>query len=194
MKRITILAAGAGLLALAACNRNNEAANEAAVTNDMAVNETETANDMNNMAMAPASAQDFVDQVAASDKYEIETGKLAEDKGSDAAIKSFGKMLVTDHTKSSAELKAAAAKAEPPVTPPTALPPDKQAMLDDLKAASGADFDKLFIDQQIDAHTKALDLLNSYAAGGSSEPLKAFATSAGPVVQGHLDKAKSLKK
>jgi putative membrane protein len=103
-------------------------------------------------------------------------------------------MLVTDHTKSSSDLKVAAAKAEPPITPPTALPADKQAKLDSLKAASGADFDKLFIDQQIEAHTKALDLLNSYAAGGSSEPLKAFATTASSVVQGHLDKAKSLKK
>jgi putative membrane protein len=194
MKRITILAAGAGLLALAACHRDNEAANDAALTNDMAMNEMNMANETNNMAMAPASGQDFVDQVAASDMYEIEAGKLAEDKGSDAAVKNFGKMLVTDHTKSSAELKAAAAKAEPPVTPPTSLPPDKQAMLDDIKAASGADFDKMFIDQQIDAHTKALDLLNSYAAGGSSEPLKAFATTAGPVVQSHLDKAKSLQK
>jgi putative membrane protein len=194
MKRITILAAGAGLLALAACSRDNEAANDAALTNDMAVNETDMANDMNNMAMAPASAQDFVDQVAASDMYEIEAGKLAEEKGSEAAIKSFGKMLVTDHTKSSADLKAAAAMAEPPITPPTALPDDKQAMLDSLKAATGADFDKMFIDQQIDAHSKALDLLNSYAAGGSSEPLKAFATTASQVVQGHLDKAKALKK
>ncbi len=192
MKRITLLAAGAGLLALAACNRD-DSANDAALDNGMAMNDM-AANDMNDMAMVPASASDFVDQAAASDMYEIEAGKLASDKGSDAAIKSFGQMLTTDHTKSSADLKAAAAQAEPPVTPPTALPADKQAMLDALKAASGADFDRLFLEQQVEAHSKALDLLNSYAAGGDSEPLKAFAMKVTPVIQAHLDKAKGMQK
>ena len=50
MKRITILAAGAGLLALAACNRADERANDVALDNDMAMNETAVANDMNGMA------------------------------------------------------------------------------------------------------------------------------------------------
>jgi putative membrane protein len=191
MKRIMILAAGAGLIALAACNRADETANDSALNNDMALNET---NEANAAALAPASASEFVNQAAASDLYEIEAGKLAADKASDAAIKSFGQMLATDHTKSSAELKTAAARAGPAITPPTTLAADKQAKIDALKAASGAEFDRLFIDQQIEAHSQALDLLNSYAAGGDSQPLKDFAAKTGPVIQAHLDRARSLKK
>ena len=191
MKRIVIWAAGAGLLALAACNRADEPATDAGLNNDMALNEA----DANAMAAAvPASASEFVDKAAASDLYEIEAGKLAAEKASDAAIKSFGQMLSADHAKSSADLKAAAAKAEPAVTPPTALPADKQAKVDALKAASGAEFDRLFVEQQIEAHSQALELLNSYAAGGDSQPLKEFAAKTAPVIQAHLDRALSLKK
>ena len=48
---------------------------------------------------------------AASDMYEIESGKLAQTKATAPEVKAFGAMLVTDHGKSSADLKAAAAEA-----------------------------------------------------------------------------------
>jgi hypothetical protein len=37
-------------------------------------------------------------------------------------------------------------------------------------------------------------MLNSYAAGGDSDPIKQFATKVVPVVQSHLDKARELKR
>ena len=70
---------------------------------------------------------------------------------------------------------------------------EQQGMLDTLKAASGAEFDRAFLAQQVQAHQKALDMLNGYAAGGEAEPLKQFATKVAPVVQSHLDKARSMQ-
>ena len=67
-------------------------------------------------------------------------------------------------------------------------------MLDQLKAASrGADFDRLYVEQQKTAHQKALDLLQGYSSGGDNEALKAFATKTSAVVKGHLDHANSIK-
>jgi putative membrane protein len=192
MTRTILLAATASLaLGLAACNRSDDtAANDIAAANDMAANDM--ANDMATPAEAPKPTGDFSAAAAASDMYEIEAGKLAADKGSSQAIKDFGTMLQTDHKKSTEELKAAVAQI--PTTMPTPeLTADQKDMLDTLKAASGADFDKAFLDQQVQAHGKALDMLNAYAAGGEAEALKQFATKVAPVVQGHLDKAKSLQ-
>ena len=191
--RFKFLAAAAGLaIATAACdNRAADTADDNLANADVGADPNAMANDM---AMAPAGAADFVNSAAGSDLYEIEAGKLAADKATDAEIKSFGQMLATDHQKSSAELKAVAAQAEPAITPPTAVPPDMQAKLDALKAASGADFDRLFVEQQVEAHGKALDLLNSYASGGDSQPLKDFAAKTAPVIKAHLEKAQSLKK
>jgi putative membrane protein len=43
-------------------------------------------------------------------------------------------------------------------------------------------------------HEKALALLQGYSVGGDVVPLKEFASATAPVVQQHLDKARSLQK
>src|SRR4051812_47183308 len=48
--------------------------------------------------------EDFVTEVAISDMFEIEASKLAAQKGS-ASEKTFAAQMVTDHTKTSTELK-----------------------------------------------------------------------------------------
>lgn len=191
--RLVLTAAVASLaIATAACHK--PAADDTR-SNNMAINDG-MANDINmanEMAMAPMMASDFASTIASSDRYEIAAGKLARTMATNDACRKFGAMLVTDHTRSSALLKTAAAAADPAVTLPTAMPPELQARLDALKAAKGADFDKLFIEQQEDGHQKALDALNSYAASGDQPSLKAFATEAIPVVQRHLDQINAMK-
>jgi len=67
------------------------------------------------LGIAPSTA-DFVKEAALSDLTEIETAKLAQQRG-DADAKAFAAQMVTDHTKTSTELKALVAggvKAEIP--------------------------------------------------------------------------------
>lgn len=195
--RLILTAAAASLaIATAACQQSDESN---AAANDVALNEPAgdtMANDMNmadGMAATPSAANDFATTIASSDMFEIETGKLAQANGTNAGVKSFGAMLVADHGKSSADLKSAAAAATPPVTLPTALPAELQAKVDALKAAKGAEFDQLFVDQQKEGHQKALDALQSYASSGDAPSLKAFAGKAAPVVQKHLDQLNAMK-
>ena len=193
--RITFTTVAAVLgLSLAACGRE-----DAPVTTDANIDDSAFANDMlgndlGNAANAamPTDAAGFANAVAASDLYEIESGKLAAAQASSAEVKAFGQTLQTDHTKSTADLKTAAQAAGITVTP--ALDAEKQSMLDQLKAAKGEDFDRLFIDQQATAHQKALQLLQNYSSAGDNDALKAFATKATAVVQGHLDHVNGMKK
>lgn len=188
-----ILCTAALALAMAACSKPNDEVNNVADDN-MAMDNTMSADANATAAVTVPAASDFANQVAASDRFEIESGKVAADKASSADVKAFAQMLVTDHTKSTADLKAAGSGSNPPIVPNDMLDAEKDGMLATLKSAGGADFDGQFLDQQITAHQKALDLLNAYAAGGSNDALKAFATKAVPIVQGHLDKARALKK
>jgi putative membrane protein len=55
------------------------------------------------LGISPTTA-DFVKEVAISDMFEIASNELAQDKGN-AAEKSFASRMVTDHTKTSTELK-----------------------------------------------------------------------------------------
>lgn len=190
MRSTPIIAAISMGLALAACSKKSETTTETTVNSDM--NAMSTTNAAATMPAMPA--QQFTDTVAASDMFEIQSGKLAETMGSTAAVKAFGKMLVADHTKSAAMFKSAAGKTSPTVALPMLLPADLKAKIAALKATSGAAFDKLFVEQQIAGHQAAVDALTAYAAGGDQASLKEFASTATPVVQGHLTALQAMPK
>jgi putative membrane protein len=198
--RLILTAAAASLaIVTAACQKPAENSDSAAA-NDLAMNDMGTndsmatdANMANGMAMAPMAASDFASTIAGSDMFEIASGKLAQSNATNADLKKFGEMLVMDHTKSSADLKTAAAAATPPVTLPTEMPAELQSKIDALKAAKGAEFDKLFVEQQKEGHQKALEALKSYSSSGDAASLKTFAGKATPVVQSHLDKLNAMK-
>jgi putative membrane protein len=89
--------------------------------------------------------------------------------------------------------KAVADSGRTDIMPPTALPADKQALIDALNQASDADFDKTYVDQQVTAHKDALALMTGYATSGDTPALKDAAGKIAPVVQMHLDKITSLQ-
>ena len=64
--------------------------------------------------------------------------------------------------------------------------------INDLNAATGADFDKTYANQQVDGHQDAASLFDAYAKKGDNAALKAFAQKTLPVIQQHLDEAKKL--
>ncbi|MEO6256798.1 MAG: DUF4142 domain-containing protein [Sphingomicrobium sp.] len=197
--RIPILSTAffALVLTMAGCNRSgdNQMSTETNLAEDAATNDALGTNAMvAEPAALPTDAASFANAVAASDMFEIESAKLAADKATTPAIKAFAAQLVTDHQKSTVELKAAAAKATPPLTVIPVLDAEQQGLIDQLKGANGDDFERRFVDQQSNAHQKALALLQNYAAKGDSAPLKDFASKAVTVVQGHLDHVNSIRK
>ena len=135
----------------------------------------------------------FASTVAGSDMFEIESAKVAQTRAQSPALKAFAGKLIADHTKSLAMLRSAAAQVSPPIALPTTLPPDLQASVGALQGAKRADFDSGFIDTQIQAHKKAIEVLTQYARAGSSPPLKQFAATALPVVKAHLAHLNGMK-
>jgi putative membrane protein len=138
------------------------------------------------------STPDFVKEVAISDMFEIASSKLAAERA-DAATKEFANQMITDHTKTSTELKAAVAS-DPKTPIPDALDSAHQKKLDTLQGLNGADFTKQYRAVQVDAHEDAVSLFQRYAKGGDSETLKAWAAKTLPALQHHLDMAKALDK
>ena len=144
------------------------------------------------LGVAP-STPDFVKQVAISDMFEIESSKLAEQKGN-AQEKSFAQQMVTDHTKTSTELKGLVSGGKVEATLPTALDSPHQSKLDKLKSTSGKDFSSDYNSYQVSAHEDAVSLLERYAKGGENAALKDWAGKTLPALKHHLDMAKELGK
>ena len=190
-----ILAAGS-VLCLTACNRN-EANNEALADNGVAASDM-TANDMNASGEAapaalPTTAQAFIDAASSSDKFEIESSKLAATSAQSAAVKSFARQMITAHTATTAKLKSTLAGMSPAMTPNDTLNSDQQTMLDGLKGKNGADFDSAYASAQVTAHQKTLDALKAYSDGGDNPKLKHLVKATISIVTAHLNLAKGLK-
>lgn len=144
-------------------------------------------------AEAKTQAAAYVDAAAKSDMYEMESSKIALQKSSNPKIKSFANMMIKDHMKTTKATMVAVKKAG--MTPPPPPVPDAatSASLDELRGASGADFDRLYLGQQMPAHQAALDLHQSYAANGDQAALRASAKAAVPIVQHHIDMATKMQ-
>jgi putative membrane protein len=181
------------LALLAACGSNTDT--DTVTTNTGTVTEisTDTANgidgglDNASVATPAMSGQQFADTAAASDAYEIEAGKLAQQKATRQDLKDFGAMMVRHHTDSTAKLKTAAGRISPAIVPSPTLSAKQQQDLDMLRSANGADFDTAYRNQQVVAHQMALATLEGYQVSGDVAELKAWAAETSPVVREHLD-------
>ena len=185
--------AAVAALAMGACHKNDQTNAPSAVTNEEA-NATPSANPDSTM-LSPTDvtkAPNFVTAAAASDMFEVQSSKVALQRSTDPAVKRFAQMMIDAHTKTTATLKGLIAGHDD-LSPPTALPSDLQDKLDKLGSVSPADFDKTYLDDQVDGHQSALNVMQRYAKDGDQEPLKQFAADTAPTVQQHLDKAKALR-
>ena len=142
-------------------------------------------------ASGTESTESFITGVTLSDMYQIQAGKIAEDKGQSQGVKDFGKTMVTDHTAMSNQMRHIFSATG--TTIPSALGPRGKRMIDDLNAAAPADFDKLYLAQQQTAQATELALLSAYAEGGESKDIKPAAARAVPKVQAHLAKVNELQ-
>ena len=199
MKRgFYLVAACAAALSLAACQKNNETADNAAASaggQTPAVNAAQDAmaGPVGQVSAATVGAntlQGYVMNAAMGDMYEIEAAKIAQQKSGNAEVKALAKMIQADHTAASNEMKPLVSAAGQ--TPPTALDQRRQGMIDNLNAAPADQFDKVYLTQQVAAHEEAVTLHRGYADNGDNAGLKGHAAKVLPKIQAHLDKAKAL--
>ena len=141
-------------------------------------------------AFAQTSTQEFVTKVAVSDMFEIQSSKVASQKGN-ANVKAFAERMIKDHTKTSEELKGMAGKAKAKL--PTALDAEHQKKLDQLQKLTGEQFNTAYASLQVQAHEEAVKLFEAYSSGGDDAELKAWAAKTLPALKEHLQHARKLK-
>jgi putative membrane protein len=145
------------------------------------------------MGVAPKT-EDFVTEAAASDIFEIESSKLAVERSQHPATKTFAQQMISDHTRTSEELKALVSGGKVKATVPTAMSSSQQSMLDALAKLQGDDFTKQYHSDQEDAHEDAVDLFKRYGDEGDNAELKAWAAKTRPALEHHLQMATDMNK
>lgn len=139
-----------------------------------------------------AATRDYVRMAAAGDMFEIESSRLALSESQDLQVQRFARMMIADHSRMSEELQEAVQEANLSVSIPTALDAEHQQMMQQLRGASGMQFDRQYLAMQSRAHQQALQLHSSYMDSGDQPQLREVATAAVPVVQGHIDQLQRM--
>ncbi len=190
--RANFILVSVATLALAACGRNDNAANEVVesdvIIENMTVDTDNNMVDLNAAAATTASSgQEYAAMAAAGDLYEIESSTLLIGKSKNGQLTELAEMIVADHKKSTADLKTAAAQSQPAILVTASLTPEQQANIEALRAAGPEEIDQVWILQQIPAHEKTLVLLEDYSQNGDVPALKQHAAATAPAVKKHLD-------
>ena len=145
-------------------------------------------------SIASASAKDkpseaFLRKAIEGNFAEVSMGDLAQKNGQSDGIKSFGKMLSTDHA--AANQKAMDAAEGMGMNSPSGPNAKQKADYDKMSKMSGVNFDKTFATHMVADHQK--DIAEYKKASKIKDAAGEYAAGQIDTLQKHLDTAKSLK-
>ena len=149
----------------------------------------------------PTFAQSLTDgQIAAivvtANQVDVDAGRLAETRGSTEAVKSFAKLMVTDHTAVNDSALALAKKvhlAPEDNATSQALKQGGAKNVAALKDLSGKAFDRAYVAHEVTYHQTVIDALDKQLVpNASNAELKALLVKVRPAFVTHLEHAKHL--
>ena len=191
LKFSAVLVVFAGLAACQNTDRSGNAQLDSAPVGSDSLRRADSSDapkDVTHMSKVDGDGAAFMDTAAVGGMMEVDLGKLALEKSSNAEVKKFAAQMVADHTKANTDLKAIAAKLEHLL--PSAYPADVKAHMDAMKKLSGKEFDKHYMGMMVNDHVKTLDLFRS--ASSLRGEIKDFAANTLPVLEKHHQMAKEI--
>ena len=141
------------------------------------------------------SAADVAGIVRTANQGEIDSGNAASPKATNAEVKAFAQMMVSDHT---AALRAAndvfARHAITPADNDTTrqLQSGTQQTISALNTYSGMAFDRMYMQSMVDAHQWLLNTMNTTLIPAARGDLKDLLTTQRAAVSTHLDRARQI--
>jgi putative membrane protein len=144
-------------------------------------------------ASASLNAVDFnfVGQANLGAPFQIDSGRLAETKGTSVPIRSYAHLMVTSHIPVVDALNAILKQKN--VTPSnTLLHGAYDAMISSLKADRGAAFDRDYVNGQVEYQKGNAALFEQEIQNGTDPDLKEFARQTLPKIVDHLQRAEKL--
>lgn len=137
--------------------------------------------------------RDFVGDMMADGRAEIELAKMAQQKARNPQVKDFAAMMVRDHQKAGAELRAVATQAQIDMTKVDADMDHGKDLRERLDKLSGAEFDREYMNAMVNEHQKAVEETEDKAEAANNDHVKQWAAKALPTLKKHLERAKNIQ-
>jgi putative membrane protein len=146
---------------------------------------------LNSYTEAAGNQYNFVTAAGQAGMAEIALANLALSKSQSEDVRQFAQMMVADHSKAGAELKAMAVRKN--FVFPSEPSAAQKTNADAMAGLSGAAFDKAYIQTAIADHQAAVSLFETEAKSGADADVKAWAAATLPAIESHLQRAQALE-
>jgi putative membrane protein len=196
------LIAPAALILLTYCSPGNNAQGRESGAGEQTaggLSSNDTMSSANTDSSAPAgegmaTPSAMLSQLNVANTTEIQLGQLVARKASSSQVKQIARKLATDHTKNQQELRALAQKLNLSLTPAQGGEvTDSTSIPADLRSKSGAEFDKAFIQHEIEDHQANIDKIrNQMLPAAQDQQVKAYLQKTVTAMEGHLAALKKV--
>jgi putative membrane protein len=148
------------------------------------------------LAQGPTDPQ-IASIVVTANQVDIDAGKLAKSKATNAEVKKFAEQMITDHTGVNTQatelVTRLGVKPEDNATS-QALKSGGDKNVADLKGLKGAAFDKAYIDHEVAYHQQVLDAIDkTLIPSAKNAELKALLVKVKPAFDAHLAHARQVQ-
>lgn len=143
-------------------------------------------------AQAAFADQSFIKEAALGGLMEVELGRLATEKASNADVKQFGQRMVDDHGKANQQLATIAQQNN--IQVPTALTGKPKADYDRLSKLSGEQFDRAYMQLMVQDHRKDVAEFRRESTRAKDAEVKSFASQTLPTLEDHLKMAEQTQR
>lgn len=146
-------------------------------------------------AMTPAA---ILSELNVANTMEVQLSNLAAKKASSPKVKQVAKKLADDHTKNRTETRALAEKLHVTLAPATAgkgSTAHSVVMPAELEGKSGPEFDRAFVQHEIEDHQSDIDKIQGQMIPAAQNPeVKAYLEKTATAMQGHLASLQAVQR
>ena len=142
-------------------------------------------------AQLSSADQSFIKEAALGGQMEVELGRLAVEKASNAEVKQFGQRMVDDHGKANEQLSSIAQQKNVQVA--TELTGKAKADQDRLSKLSGEQFDRAYMQLMVQDHRKDVAEFRKQSTKAKDADVKSFASQTLPTLEDHLKLAEQTQ-
>ena len=125
-------------------------------------------------AQVAGSDREFAMKAAMGGKHEVELGRLAADRASNSEVKAFANRMIEDHSRAGDDLMQVNSRLG--ITESSDEEASFQQVVTRLSSLKGVEFDRAYMSEMVDDHTKDVAEIENYANNGSNPDLKAWAS------------------
>ncbi len=194
----------AAAIALAACSGSKDASktdSTSMATSSTSATTTAAAGDSMRRDSSAAGGGTMSDanimaKEIAGDSAEVALASYVRSHASDAGVKSYAALLVSDHGKGEKEARALATKLS--ITPQPAAndttSQEAQNTMSRFSSLKGHDLDTAFVSHEIQDHKTDIDDAHKASSAAQNPQVKQLVDTSIPELQKHLDRAQALDK